>query len=451
MKIVVAGNGKVGFAVCKQLAKENHDITLIDNNVNTLKEAGMNLDIMTICGNAASLEIQEEAKVKNANLFIAATDLDEVNLLCCILAKKLGCKSTIARIRNPEYRDEIEFLREDLGLSMVINPERRAANEIIHILELPEFVQRDSFADGKGELVELKITTDSPLCNIALSKVRRELKINALICAISRNNEVIIPTGTTKILEGDRISIACATSEINDLISKLKLSREPIKKALIIGGGKICNYLVPALIDAKVKVKIIEKKKDTCELLADLFPKATIVCADGSSQSIIESEGLREYDAVIPLTGIDEENLIISMYSNEEGVKKTITKVNRSEYSIMYNKWGIDCTVNPKMLAATDIVRYVRDMDQSRGGSILTLHNILGGKAEALEFRIPASFKSANISFADLHFKPNVLCACINRKGNIIIPSGTDCINVGDTIFVITTLDTKIAELEDLF
>lgn len=451
MKIVIVGDGKVGYALTKKLSHEGHDIIVIDSNPQVLQQSMELLDVMVVHGNGASLEVQEEADVAQSDLLIAATSADEINLLCCVLARKLGCRHTIARVRNPEYNNQLRFLREELGLSMTINPERAAAREIFHLLQFPSFLKRDTFAKGRVEVVELKIKEGSPLAGRRLDQLQEATKVRVLICAVEREGRVTIPTGRFTLRVGDKITVTADNRDLAQLIKNLKITTQKIHNVMIIGGSRIAGYLAEDLLSSGVSVKIIEQKPERCETLSEALPHALIINGDGSSQELLQAEGLADTDAIITLTGIDEENLIISMYADHVGVPKAITKVNRLEYAWVFKEKGIGSVVSPKLITANDIVRYVRAMENTTGGSVITLHRIVDDKAEALEFLVSPGARNLGLPLHKLTLKPNILIACINRGGRIIIPSGGDHIQEGDTVIVVTTSDQSIYDLNDIF
>lgn len=451
MRIVIVGDGKVGFTLAEQLSKEGHDIVLIDNNPKVLEEALETLDVMTVSGNGACLEIQREAGVGESDILIAAASSDEINLLCCILARKLGCAHTISRIRNPDYTQQLRFLSEELGLSMTINPERAAAREIYRYIQFPSFLKRDSFARGRVELVELILEDDSLLVGQRLDKLFELLKVKVIICAVERGDSVMIPKGDFVFEAGDRINVTAARYDLAKLIKGLGIETQKIRNVLVIGGSRIAVYLSEELISGGVKVKIIEKDAARCKELSDRLPGAIIINGDGSLQDMLVAEGIHETDAVITLTNMDEENLIISMFADHIGVPKTITKINRMEYSAMFSDKGIGSIVCPRELTSNEILRYVRAMKNTAGGSVITLHRIVDGKAEALEFTAVASSKNLGIPLSMLPIKKNIIIACINRMDKIIFPRGGDCILEGDTVIVVTTSDKTISELSDIF
>lgn len=450
MKIVIVGDGKVGFALTQQLAREDHDVVVIDSNKMVLKESQQMLDIQVVHGNGASPLVQRTANVGESDLLIAATSADEINLLCSIVAKKLGCAHTIARVRNPEYYGQFFLLREELGLDLMINPERATASEIFRLLQFPSFLKRDSFARGRAEIVELVLRPDSPIVDKRLSELYHVVKVKVLVCAVERGNDVIIPDGSFLLQEGDRLYVTAPSGDLARLIRSLHLTQKKVKSVMIIGGSRIATYLAMDLINVGVDVKLIEIQEDRCKKLAELVPKATVILADGSDRSILESEGIQDTDAVVTLTDIDEENLIVSMYANFLKIPKVITKINRTEYTEVFQDKGIDCVVSPKELCSNDIVRYVRAMGNRTGGAVVALHRIVNEKAEALEFRATESFQGLGQTLARIKLKPNILIACISRHGKILIPTGNDAIEKGDSVVVVTIADRFIKDLNDI-
>lgn len=451
MRIVIVGDGKVGVALTEQLTKEGHDVTIIDNNPQVLEQSQELYDIMVVQGNGASMSVLKEADIGSADLMIAATSGDETNLLSCIMAKKLGNVHTIARVRNPEYSEQLVLLQDELGLSMTINPELAAARESYHLLQFPGFLKRDSFAKGRVEIVEIKVSDQSKLCEIPLNKLYEIAKVKVLVCAVERGSEVYIPNGNFVLKAGDKIYVTAGAQDLADLMKHLGLQKEKIKNVIIIGGSRIAVYLAMRLLRSGVTVKIIEQKPERCVELSTVLPKATIIQADGSRQDVLLAEGLLETDALITLTNMDEENLIISMYGNHVGVPKIITKINRTEYIEIFKDMGIDSVVSPKQLCSNDIVRYVRAMENSNGGTVITLHKIVNGKAEALEFQATGSTKHLNQSLASIPLKKDIIIACITRRGKTIIPKGDDVIQCGDSVIVVTTQEQAIYDLNDLF
>ena len=451
MKIVIVGDGKVGYTLTKRLSQEGHDIVVIDNNRSVLLQSQEALDVAVVDGNGARGEVQREAGVGSSDLLIAATSGDETNLLCCMVARKLGCRHTIARVRNPEYDQQTRFLKDELGLSMVINPEKAAALEIFRLLQYPSFLKRDSFAKGSVELVELKIKENNVLANTRLDQFRTLSNVNALVCAVERGGMVSIPKGSFSLQVGDKLTIATDAGDLVRLIKNLGVYTPKAQHVMIIGGSRTAKYLAQRLISSKVKLTIIEKNEKRCQELSETLPEATIVHGNGTEQGLLIEEGIRKMDAVVTLTGMDEENLIVSMFADYIGVPKSVTKINRTEYNNVYENKGIDSIVSPKLLTTNEIIRYVRAMDDTTGGSVVTLYRIVDGKAEALEFSIKNDAPYNNISLHKLRLKPNILIASIIRARKVIIPSGNDEIRRGDTVIIVTTTDHAIAELRDIF
>jgi len=453
MDIIIVGCGKVGQNLAVQLNNDGNNITVIDTAASKVNEVIGRHDIMGVVGNGATHLIQQEAGIKKADLLIAVTGSDELNLLCCLIAKKEGNCQTIARVRNPQYSSEARFLKDELGLSFAVNPELAAAQEISRLIQFPTFLKRETFAKGRVELVELQIGEDSRLAGKALFETRMILGNRVLICAVERDGEVFIPNGHFVLQAGDRISVTAARSELVSLIRKLGLLQQKIKNVMIVGCSRIAEYLAEELQKNGVSLKMIDKDEETCRHFAFRFPSALVLHGNASRRGFLESEGIRQTDAVITLTGVDEENLIISMFSSHMGVGKTVTKIDRDEYMRLFVDKGIGSVVCPKDLTANEIVRYVRAMSQSgdESSSVKSLHRIVEGRAEALEFAVPKVAPYVGVPLSKLRLKPNILLACINRGHSVIIPKGTDAMQAGDLVVVVTTADRAIGELGDIF
>lgn len=451
MKIVIVGDGKVGSTLASQLAREDHDIVVIDNNQRVLDASVETTDVLVVQGNGASLKTQLEAGVGSSDLLIAATSADETNLLSCMLARKLGCTHTIARVRNPDYADQIFFLKDELGLSMTVNPERSAAVEIYRLLQFPAFLRRDSFAKGRAEIVEILLEPGSPLDGKQLSELQRITKVRVLVCAVQRGSEAYIPDGHFCLRSGDAIYVTAPRQDLAALIKHLDLYTRKVRNVMIVGGSSIAYYLAADLLAAGVGVKLIESQYERCVQLAEMLPQAVVLHADGSDQSVLLSEGIEQIDAMVTLTNMDEENLLISMYAKHLGVPTVITKINRTEYSEVFRSKGIDCVISPRQLAANDVVRYVRAMQNTSAEAVITLHRLVDDKVEALEFLVEESTLHLGETLIDIPLRPNILIACISRMGKIIIPSGTDTIQLHDTVVVVTTANRVVDELNDIF
>lgn len=451
MKIVIVGAGKVGSTLADQLTREGHDIILIDNDRDVVRRISDELDVLTVYGNGASLDVQKDADVEHSGLLIAVTPQDELNLMCCILARKLGCQNTIARVRNPEYARQSYFLKDELGLSMIVNPEWTTAREIFRLMQFPAFMKRDSFAKGRADIVEILIKEGSFLDGVVLRELHKKMSIRVLVCAVQRESEVIIPDGSFRLEAGDKIYVTAPTTDLVELTRIIGVKNHKAKNVLIIGGSRIAEYLTDMLIKTGARVKIIEKDYERSLFLAETFPEAIIINADGSSQGVLRAENAAQVDTLITLTNMDEENLIISFYANHIGVPQVITKVNRTEYTELFRDKGIYRAFSPKLMCADNIIRYVRAMQNTEGSAILSLHHLVNDQVHALECNVTEKTLHLGKTLAEIQLKPNLLVACINRMGRVIIPSGKDTLRVGDTVVVVTTTDRVILDLNDIF
>lgn len=451
MKIIIAGDGKVGLALTRQLLHEGHEVTIVDSNPVVLQANMYQYDVMAVQGNAATMEALRQARVEQADLLIAATSADEINLLCCLTAKKMNSRlHTIARVRNPDYTEQLFFMREELGLSMTINPELSAAREIFHLLQFPSFLHRDSFAKGRVEIVGLRVDEGSRLEGVALHQLYKIAQVKVLVCAALRAGQVVIPDGSFELKKDDRIFVTARAVNLAQLIKNLGITKQKVRQVMLVGGGHISFYLAQRLLDAHLSVKIIEQNPSRARFLAENLPGAAVVLGDGSSQSFLESEGLGEADALVSLTGIDEENIVLSMYAHSQGVPKVVTKVNRLEYNRMFEALDIGSIVSPKDLCSALIARYVRGM-QNKTGKILALHLIAEGNAAAMEFRVDEHTHHRGVPLKDVPLRRGILISCISRGADTIIPDGTSSFDVGDTVVAVSTLDAPVMQLNDLF
>lgn len=450
MQIVIVGDGKVGLLLTQKLTAEEHNVTVVDNDSKVLEHTLSEYDAFTVHGHGASQRVLTEAKADTADLLIAATSSDEVNLLSCLIARKMGCKSTIARVRSLEYSEDIKLLREELGLSMVVNPEEACAREIFRLLQFPSFLAREQFAKGQVEIVRIKLSKDSPLIGLPLANLRRAAKVNVLICAVDRDGEVTIPHGDFVLREGDEIFVTAASLNLAQLIKNLGLSSHKVTHVTIVGGSLLAYYLAQMLLNSGVAVKIIEKNAVRCRFLSEHLPSADIVEGDGTDRDTLLSEGVDRSDALVSLTNIDEENIVLSTYVRQLGIRTTITKCNRDQYADMFRQMGLGSVVSPKLTVTEDIVRYVRAMDNSVGGQMVTLHQIAGGKAEALEFRADETSKVLDIPLSDLNLQQGILIAGISRGHKTIIPNGSSTIRLGDAVVVVTTCNRRVCDLNDI-
>lgn len=450
MKIVIIGCGMIGKTIISHVSKEGHDIVIIDDNKDKVAELIERFDVLGVVGNGASLDIQQEAKVRNADLVLAVTSKDEVNILACMVAKKLGAKSTIARVRNPEYIHQAIIMKDELGLSMIVNPEQETAKEIMNMISLPSLLKVEHFAKGRVMLIELLATDNSPLVGETLISLSKKLSTKFLICAVERGNEVIIPTGNFRIEKGDHINVTTDSEAIVDLLKELKLIRSPLKDIMIIGGGKISYYLAEELLNKKYRVRMIESKEERASELAELLPKAKIIHGDGTDHELLLEEGIEKMDACITLTNIDEENIIVSMYAKKLNLQKIIAKIKRNSFQGMLNDLGIVNFVTPQDIVASKIISYIRALANKKGSNVLTLYKLVNNQVEALEFDAKKKEKFYNQPLKNLRIKENCLIACIIRNDNVIIPNGNDCIMLNDKVLVVTT-HQNFDDLTDAF
>ena len=450
MKIIIVGDGKVGFTLSEHLSREGHDITIIDNKSDVLQKTIEALDVITIRGNGASISVLNKAQVSEADLLIAATSSDEVNMICCLIGKKLGAHETIARIRNPEYSEQLMMLRQEMGLSMIVNPELATAMEIFHLISFPSAINIGIFADDRVYMVEFKVGQDNPMVGLSLSRIQEKYSSDILICAVYRDNNIYIPNGDFIIKADDHIHIAGDHDSIGTHIKAIGYSQKKVKSVMLVGGGLITYYLSNILFDYGIQVKIIEKNQKKCEDLCEYIPDALIIYGDGTNKALLDSEGIANTDAFVALTDIDEENLIMSMYAAYRSVPKVITKINRLEYTDVIRKAGIDRVISPKYITANSIVRYVRSMQHLKGSRIKTLYRIMGKAAEVVEFVATADTKFLGTPLAQIPLKKNNLITTIVHDDEVIIPKGKDCFYEGDTVIVVTTMN-QLEDLNEIF
>lgn len=449
MKIIIVGCGKVGITLAERLNSEGHDITLIDKDGATLRTVADRIDVMGLEGNGVSYQTLMEADAESADLLIATTNSDEQNMLCCLMARKTGNCHTIARIRDPEYVKEVEFIREELNLSMVINPELEASSEVSRLIKYPSAIKIDSFARGKVDLMKLVIPEGSELDGLKVYEVNSKLKCRILICAVERGEEVLIPSGNFELKTGDTLSFVGEHRQAADFFKKAGIPNNNIKSILLIGGGKMTYYVAKALEETNISVKIIERDFATCQVLSEVIPKAMIINGDGTDQELLLDEGIENCDAIATFTGIDEENIMLSLYAGSLNPKaKMITKINRIGFDNVISTMNLGSVINPKLISADRIVTFVRAMQNTVGSNIETLSRIANG-AEALEFKVSAESAVTGVPLQELTLKPNLLVACINRHGKIITPGGQDQIEKGDSVMIVTT-QTGIDSLADI-
>ncbi len=451
MKIIIAGDGKVGAALTRQLSAEGYDITLIDSNSNVLEDTVNRYDVMSVSGNCASIDVLQEAGVKTADLLIATTAADEINLLCCLTAHKLNPRlHAIARIRNPEYSKHIYSMTDMFALSLAVNPEKLAAAEVEQLLKYPGFLQRDTFAKGRASIVELLVDKNNPVCGSPLSKLNHFLDCKVLVCAVLRNGDVITPGGDFVLQEGDRIFVTAPTDNLVMMLKSFGILARRVKSVLICGGSRISFYLAQLLIKSGIRVTIIEKEPEKCEALATMLPKASIVKGDASSQALLESENIGKYDALIAMTGLDEVNLIISLYASTCNVPQVITKLGHIESRQIMAKLPVGSIVNPQELCSNTIVRYVRAL-KNKSGAAVAVHTIADGQAEAEEFYIDETSRYCNVPLREIPLKKNVLIVCINHGVQTKIPDGDSVFAQGDSVIVVTGSRNIVSAFNDIF
>lgn len=448
MKIVIAGGGKVGSVLCTELSSETNDIILIEKNPKKLDDLISKNDISGIAGNGASYDIQVEAGVKTCDIFIAVTPQDEVNIMAAILAKKLGAKYTIARVRNPEYSYHLDFVRESLGINLMINPELEAARNMVSIIKFPTILSLQSFARNKVDLIEIEVAPNSGLENQSLSNFRT-IYGDILVCAIKRGDDTIIPSGTNVLQKGDHIYVLGNKRVIRKFYKKVSPDKSNIQSVLIIGGGRITYYLIDLLKGHKMDIKVIERRLDVAENLSDIFPEVEVILGDGTDQEVLESEGIENYQAFLSLTGVDEENIITSMFASQKKVKKVITKVNRELLLKIFNTLGIESIITPKRVIANIILRFVRSLSASSVSDVEALYRIADNQAEAIQFKIKKNSKAIDIPLEKLETKPNLLIGYIVRDQKLIFPGGQDVVKENDQVIVITK-DKTISSIDDI-
>lgn len=451
MNIIIAGGGKVGVTLVRQLSAEGHDLTLIDANKRVLEKIVEQYDVMAVQGNCASMPVLQQAGIADAELLIAATNADEVNLLCCMTAHGLNRKlHTIARIRNPEYTDQIYEMRDFFALSLTVNPEKQAAMEIARLLKYPGFLRRDTFARGNAEIVELKIDEQSPLSGISLMDMYKTVKARVLVCAVLRGGNAIAPKGDFVLQSGDRIFITAPSASLTALLKNLGVITRRVRRVILGGGDRIGYYLAEMLDKDGVAVQIIEKNADRCRSLAEQLPGITIVNGDCSSKTQLEEEGLAQADALVTLTGLDEMNIIVSMYARSRGVRQVVTKLGRVENIQLADSLDVGGVICARELCSSTIVRYVRAM-QHKTGAALSVHSIADGQAEAVEFAVDQDYAFCGQPLKTWKLKPNVLLASITHGKRSEVPGGDSAVHKGDTVVVVTSGRGSLTKLTDIF
>lgn len=450
MNIVIVGCGNVGKTLTEQLSREGHNIVIIDTKPNLVTSISNMYDVLGVVGNGASYSVQKDAGIEDADLLIAVAGSDELNLLCCLIAKKAGNCQTIARVGNPVYSKETEFIRKELGLSMIVNPELAAASEIARLIKFPSAMEVDAFAKGKIELMKLKITAESKFNHCSLRDISLKIGNDILICAVQRGEEVYIPNGNFVLEEKDLISIVTSSQRVLPFLKKMNLKGGRVKSTLIVGGGETIVYLADQLLSMGIQVKIIEMSRTRCEELCELVPKASIICGDGTDRDLLLEEGIGEVDSFIAWTNFDEENIMISLYAKSMTKAKIVAQVHRTNYDKIVENLEIGSVMYPKNITSEYIIRYVRAMQNSIGSNVETLYRLIENKVEALEF-IVRDDAAAIIDkpLHELNLKNDLLICSINHNGNIITPRGQDIIRKGDSVVVVTTT-TGLRDLNDI-
>lgn len=439
MKIIVLGAGKVGKTLIKHMSNEDHDIIVVDQNATKVEEVVNRFDVIGVVGNGGSYDILMEAGAQDANLIICVTTSDELNILAGLMAKKMGTKHTIARVRNPDYSSQRDFMRNQLGFSMIVNPELEAASEIRRVLSFPSAVKVDTFSRGKVELAEFFVEDHSRLNGVELSQLHKITKTNILVCAVSHNEDVIIPDGNYVIKPGDHLYITGTHRDLSRFCLDIGVITTRIKNVIIVGGGKIAYYLSKQLSTQGIKVKIIEKDKNRCQVLAEKLPYVTIIHGDGSDDELLNEEGIENTDAVLALTGLDEENIVLSLSAKSLYHKKTIAKVTRMNYAGLSDVLKVDSIVAPKKIVASQIIRYVRaKMNKDNDSSVKTLYKIVDGEVEAIEFKVTEQFKYLHKTLNEMKIKEHVLVAAIIRENEVIVPKGNTTMELNDYVIIVS-------------
>ena len=450
MKIVIIGVGTIGETVLKNLSNERHTITIIDENKDIVENLIEKYDVFGIVGNGACIDIQEEANMQDADLAIVLTNSDELNVFACLVAKKAGVKNTIARVRNPAYRKQILAMKDQLGISMIVNPEQDTANEIFNLINLPSIAQIEHFAKGKVLLVEIEAEEGCSLVGETLISLGKKLSTKALICAVQRGEKVYIPSGNFMIEKGDSVHFTSDANSLGDFLAEINLVKTPLKRGMIVGGGQIGFYLADELSSKKYNVKLVENNKKRAEDLAERLPKVTVVHGNGMRHDLLLEEGIEAMDAFVALTDIDEENMVVSMFANKMKVKKVITQIKSEDLYDILAEVGVKNNVSPKEIVSNRVISYVRALANSRGSNVLTLYRLVGGEVEALEFVAKRQEKFYDKPLKELTVKENCLVACIIRNNEVIIPNGNCHIQLGDNVIVVTT-HKNFDDLADIF
>ena len=450
MNIIIVGCGKIGFSLVSELINEGHDVTVVDTDSAAVEEIVNISDCMGVCGNGVDCDVLDEAGVENAELFVSVTGSDEFNMLSCYIAKRMGAKQTIARIRNPEYNDNgLVFLKQNLNLSMTINPELLVAKELYNLLKLPSAAKVEMFSKRNFEMIELRLKPDSQLDGMTLIELKKKYPYNYLVCAVKRDENVYIPDGNFTLQAGDIITIVGKSAQVAAFFKKLGLPTSRTKDVMIIGGGETSYYLANLLTDIGIDVKIVDKSRARCEELSELLPKAMVICGDGTERELLMEEGLPSAGAFVAMTNLDEENIMLSLFAKSQMKGKVITRIHRIAYDEIVANLDLDSIVYPKSITAEIIIKFVRAMHNSLGSNIETLYRLNEGKVEALEFLIKEDCPIVGVPLQELKLKDNLLVCSINHKGTILTPGGQSVMSVGDTVVIVTTA-TGFHDIRDI-
>ncbi|MBC5738685.1 Trk system potassium transporter TrkA [Lawsonibacter faecis] len=451
MKIIIVGDGKVGFTLAEHLSREEHDVTVIDTNDDALRRASESLDVLCVKGNGASIMALRESGVDTADIIIAATSLDEVNMVCCLTAKRLGAKYTIARVRNVEYAVELSVLKKELGIDMVINPENATAVEISRLLRFPSAANIETFYRGRVELIGFRVQEDDFICGHSLAELNHRVKeLPILFCAAERGDEVIIPDGRYAPQAGDKLYLIGQPIGMSQFFKLLGRYTPKVKDVFIVGGGRIAHYLTAILEGMNMHVKLVERNMDRCRHISEVLPRTMVICGDGTDQELLESESVSASDAFIALTDRDEDNLIISLYAMQMGIGKVIAKSNRQNYAGIARAVGLDSVISPKLITANQILQVVRGMENSKGSVMTALYKIASGNAEAMEFVVNQTTRHLGQPLKDLKLKKGILIAVIIHHNRIVIPEGSSSMSQGDTVIIVSR-DQGILDVNDIF
>lgn len=451
MRVIVIGNGKIGDVIIHELTEEGHDVVVIDKREERLTDIQNNLDVLCICGNGVTQEVQLEAGADRADLLIAVTAMDELNLLCCLVARHLGTKHTLARVRNPEYSSQLSLFNEDLGLSMSINPERAAAQEIFSVIRFPGLMSVEEFAHGRMEMAELVLTKESEITAMTLMELSHRHHVRALVCAVTRDGKTLIPSGPFQLKKGDVISFAAEPMEADHFLQLAGVQKRMPRDIIVVGAGKVAYYLLEMMKKVRMRPVVIERDEKRCEELSEFMPHVLVIQGDGTFKQTLIEEGIESADAFVALTGTDEVNILLSMYAKRQNVPKVVTKVSHIDLEDTFIPEGIGSVISPKEIIANRVISYVRALENAGSSNVETLYRIADGHAEALEFKVrKENPKLLDIPLKDLKLKKNILLCGLIRQGHVIIPGGEDCIRLKDRVIVVTLAEQKLADLEGI-